>query len=241
MNPLIAKKTLLAVATYFKNNSVVMQFIPIFLILFYATYRHEFTKLSHSILGKLFAVMLILYYTRMDFVYGTVCCAIVIGYYQQTEVEGFNQDKLEEKEDKKEKEEKEVAAEDGTNLPGMDESAALESFESSIITVDQFNVAKDEFIKEKCKNGILMYKDFPVKSEMADHVYGEIKYNGKNKCNPCDRTCNYNIIEAKQETEKKLVPKSSNDLFDVFKQFFGTSEPFVPREPRFPYESSLTL
>jgi hypothetical protein len=221
MNPIIAKKTLLAVATYFKNNSVVMQFIPIFLILFYATYRHEFTKLSHSILGKLFAVMLILYYTRMDFVYGTICCAVVIWYYQQTEVEGFNQENLEEK-----KEEKKVASED---LPEMDES---ESFESSIITVEQFNAAKDEFIKEKCKNGVLMYKDFPVKSEMADHVYGEIKYNGKNKCNPCDRTCNYNIIEAKQETEKKLLPKTSNDLFDVFKQFFGTSEPFVPRESR---------
>ena len=228
MNPLIAKKTLLEVATYFKNNSVVMQFIPIFLILFYATYRHEFTKLSHSILGKLFAVMLILYYTRMDFVYGTVCCAIVIWYYQQTEVEGFNQDKLEEKEDKKEdKKEKEVG-EDGTNLPEMDESAALESFESSIITVDQFNVAKDEFIKEKCKNGVLMYKDFPVKSEMADHVYSEIKYNGKNKCNPCDRTCDYNIVEAKLETEKKLKSKTSNDIFHLFKQFFGTSEPFEP-------------
>lgn len=235
MNPIIAKKTLLAVAVYFKNNSVVMQFIPIFLILFYATYRNEFTKLSHSILGKLFAVMLILYYTRMDFVYGTVCCAIVIGYYQQTEVEGFNQESLDEKEDKKEK----VAVEDGTNLPEMDESTSLESFESSIITVEQFNAAKDEFIKEKCKNGVLMYKDFPVKSEMADHVYGEIKYNGKNKCNPCDRTCNYNIIEAKQETEKKLLPKSSNDLFDVFKQFFGTSEPFVPREPRLS-QSGLT-
>ena len=231
MNPLIAKKTLLAVATYFKNNSVVMQFIPIFLILFYATYRNEFTKLSHSILGKLFAVMLILYYTRMDIVYGTVCCAIVIGYYQQTEVEGFNLE--EEKEEKEEKEKKEEVVEDGTNLPEMEEStSSLESFESSIITVDHFNVAKDEFIKEKCKNGILMYKDFPVKSEMADHVYGEIKYNGKNKCNPCDRTCNYNIVEAKQETEKKLMSKTSNELFDAFKQFFGTSEPFVPREPR---------
>ena len=73
-----------------------------------------------------------------------------------------------------------------------------------------------------------MYKDFPVKSEMADHVYSEIKYNGKNKCNPCDRTCDYNIIEAKLETEKKLLPKTSNDLFDSFKQFFGMSENFEP-------------
>ena len=222
MNPIIAKKTLLAIANYFKNNSVVMQFIPIFLILAYATYRHEFTKLSHSILGKLFAVMLILYYTRMDFVYGTVCCAIVIWYYQQTEMEGF-----ELKEDKEKK--KDVVEDDGTNLPTEEESTSLqEGFETSVITIDQFNTAKDEFIKEKCKNGVVMYKDFPVKSEMADHVYGEIKYNGKNKCNPCDRTCDYNIVEAKIETENKLVPKTSNDLFGAFKQFFGTSEPFVP-------------
>ena len=234
MNPIIAKKTLLAIANYFKNNSVVMQFIPIFLILFYATYRHEFTKLSHSILGKLFAVMLILYYTRMDFVYGTVCCTVVIWYYQQTEMEGF-----ELKEDKDKKEKKDDFVDDGTNLPteeestleespSLEESSSLEGFETSVITIDQFNTVKDEFIKEKCKNGILMYKDFPVKSEMADHVYSEIKYNGKNKCNPCDRTCDYNIVEAKIETENKLVPKTSNDLFGAFKQFFGTSEPFVP-------------
>ena len=226
MNPIIAKKALVTVANYFKNNSVIMQFIPIVLILVYATYRYEFTKLSHSILGKLFAVMLILYYTRMDFVYGTVCCAIVIWYYQQTEIEGFNQ---KEEEEKKEKEE---VADDGTNLPPADSSAYLEegfeTYEPSIITIDQFNSAKDEFIKEKCKNGVLMYKDFPVKSEMADHVYSEIKYNGKNKCNPCDRTCDYNIVEAKLETEKKLKSKTSNDIFHLFKQFFGTSEPFEP-------------
>jgi hypothetical protein len=236
---MIAKKTIIALlreaADYFKNNSVVMQFIPILLILAYATYRHEFTKVSHSILGKLFAVMLILYYTRMDFVYGTICCVIVIWYYQRTEIEG-----MEDASEKKEKEKMDEPIEDGTNLPEqfdestpLEESSSLEGFEAfektpSIISVEQFNVAKDEFIKEKCKNGVLMYKDFPVKSEMADHVYSEIKYNGKNKCNPCDRTCDYNIIEAKLATEKKLVPKSSNELFDAFKQFFGMSEQFEP-------------
>ena len=219
MNPIIAKKTLLAIANYFKNNSVVMQFIPIFLILAYVTHQYEFTMLSHSILGKLFAVVLILYYTRMDFVYGTVCCAVVIWYYQQTEMEGFELEK---------KKKDDFVADDGTNLPTLEESPSFEGFETSILTIDQFNTAKDEFIKEKCKNGVLMYKDFPVKSEMAVHVYSEIKYNGKNKCNPCDRTCDYNIVEAKLDTENKLVPKTSNDLFGAFKQFFGTSEPFEP-------------
>lgn len=247
MNTMIAKKTIISMlrdaSDYFKNNSVVMQFIPILLILAYATYRHEFTKLSHSVLGKLFAVMLILYYTRMDVVYGTICCIIAIWYYQRTEIEGMegvseditqvlNKGVAEDSDKKEEKENTEEPMEDGTNIPVLEESSNLEGFETFekpiVITIDQFNVAKDEFIKEKCKNGILMYKDFPVKSEMADHVYSEIKYNGKNKCNPCDRTCNYNIIEAKLETEKKLLPKTSNDLFDAFKQFFGMSEGFEP-------------
>jgi len=205
----------------FKNNSVVMQFIPIILILSYATYRHDFIKLSYSILGKLFAVMLIFYYTRIDFMYGTICCILVILYYQQTEMEGFTMEE--------EKKKEEDIVEDGTNL--MDEATTLEegfeTFEPPIITIDQFNVAKDEFIKEKCKKGILMYKDFPVKSEMADHVYGEIKYNGKNKCNPCDRTCDYNIIEAKQETEKKLIPKMSNDLVANIFRLSESFEPFL--------------
>lgn len=232
MNTIIAKKTIITVlkdaVDYFKNNSVVMQFIPIVLILAYASFRYEFTRVSHSILGKLFAVMLIFYYTRMDFVYGTICCILVIWYYQQTEIEGFK----EEKEKKKDE-----VIDDGTNLPppSADTSppadTSLEGFETPIvITIDQFNVAKDEFIKEKCKNGVLMYKDFPVKSEMADHVYSEIKFNEKTKCNPCDRTCNYNIIEAKLATEQKLIPKTSNDLFDAFAKFFGVSEPFEPKE-----------
>ena len=219
MNPMIAKNiipVLKEISYNFKNNSVVMQFIPIMLILGYTTYRHEFVKLSYSILGKLFAVMLIFYYTRIDFIYGTICCILVILYYQQTEIEGFSMEETKEK-DKKEEKKKEEVVDDGTNLP-LEEG--FETFEPPIITIDQFNAAKDEFIKEKCKNGVLMYKDFPVKSEMADHVYSEIKFDGKSKCNPCDRTCNYNIIEAKLETEKKLIPKTSNDIFDAFTKFF---------------------
>ena len=83
---------------------------------------------------------------------------------------------------------------------------------TSIITIDEFNKAKDEFIKEKCKNGVLMYKDLPVKTEMADHIYSEIKFNKSVKCNPCDRTCDYNIVEAKMKTQEALTPKSSKDL-----------------------------
>jgi phosphopantetheine adenylyltransferase len=80
------------------------------------------------------------------------------------------------------------------------------------VSTDHFNAVKDEFIKEKCKNGVLMYKDMPVKTEMSDHIYSEIKFNGNSKCNPCDRTCDYNIVEAKLKTETALIPKFSKDV-----------------------------
>jgi hypothetical protein len=87
-------------------------------------------------------------------------------------------------------------------------------------TIDAFTTARDTFIREKCQNGILMYKDFPVKTEMADHIYPEIKYNTKSRCNPCDKTCDYSIVEAKLNTETELYPRSSNSLFDLVKDIF---------------------
>ncbi len=225
MNSTIAKKILVDSANYFKNNSIVMQFIPIVLVLFYSTFRYEFNRIGHSILGKLFAVMLILYYTRIDWFYGVICCVVVIFYYQQTETEGFDGELLKsESKSKSNTKTLDEDVEDGTNLPDINEGF------TGVISIDQFNTAKDEFIREKCKNGVLMYKDFPVKTEMADHVYSEIEFPDKTKCNPCDRTCDYNIIEAKMTTEKKLISKNSNDLFDAFKKFFGKSESFVPYE-----------
>lgn len=228
MNSTIAKKILVDSANYFKNNSIVMQFIPIVIILFYSSFRYDFNRIGHSILGKLFAVMLILYYTRMDWIYGVICCIVVIFYYQQTETEGFDEElpKTESKSKTNTNDVKKMdeEVEDGTNLPDINEGF------TGVISTEQFNIAKDQFIKEKCKNGVLMYKDFPVKTEMADHVYSEIEFPDKTKCNPCDRTCNYNIIEAKMTTEKKLISKNSNDLFDAFKKFFGKSESFVPHE-----------
>ena len=184
-----------------KENLILMQFIPILLILIYSSHRYTFSNLSHSLLGKFFAVTLILYYTRMHFIYGTVACFVVIIYYMLTEVEGFS----EETPSSLEKTSSAAAPDD--KLLVVDKPKT-----TSIITIDEFNKAKDEFIKEKCKNGVLMYKDLPVKTEMADHIYSEIKFNKSVKCNPCDRTCDYNIVEAKMKTQEALTPKSSKDL-----------------------------
>jgi len=75
---------------YFKDDSIVMQFIPIILVLIYVSYKPWFVDASHTILGKVVAVMMILYYTSIDYVYGTLCCVVIIAFYQMHEREGFD-------------------------------------------------------------------------------------------------------------------------------------------------------
>ncbi len=218
---------------YFKDDSVVMQFIPIILVLIYASYKPWFVDASHTILGKVVAIMMILYYTSIDYVYGTLCCVVIIAFYQMNEREGFDTEGTAEGRE-------ETSLDDG--IPSMEakpvgdtkpkEGGVMPSAKPLTVgsplqvkpvpyTMDAFNTARDTFIQEKCKNGVLMYKDFPVKSEMADHVFPEIQFNTKSRCNPCDSTCDYSIVEAKIDTETELCPRSSNNLFDQVKNIFN--------------------
>ena len=212
---------------YFKDDSVVMQFIPIILVLIYASYKPWFVDASHTILGKVVAIMMILYYTSIDYVYGTLCCVVIIAFYQMHEREGFGPEGTALTEGR---EDTALAKlEEGTTLDDVEEGTPKLSAEPSVKpkeggvkpnTIDAFTTARDTFIQEKCRNGVLMYKDFPVKSEMADHVFPEIQFNTKSRCNPCDITCDYSIVEAKIDTETELCPRSSNNLFDQVKDIF---------------------
>jgi hypothetical protein len=157
---------------YFQDNNLVMQFIPILLLLFHGFYGAEFVALSHTVLGKLFAVVLILYYSKLNYLYGTFACVIAILYYKMTDtaLEGFEQIKK---------------AHEAVGSKGP---------------------------LDKCKNGVLMSKGMPVKTEMIQHIYPEIKFAGDAPCNPCDKTCQFSILDAKREMEE---PKNSRDFFSV--------------------------
>lgn len=157
---------------YFQDNNVVMQFIPIVLALFYGFYNTEFRVIAHSVLGKLFVVILILYYTKMNRLYGTLVCVIAIFYYQMTDT-------------------------------------TLEGFAAEI---DNKMLQSAEMMKDKCKDGVLMHKGIPVKTEMISHVYPEIKFPNDKACNPCDKTCEFSVIENDRELKE---PKNSRDFFSV--------------------------
>lgn len=270
------KKSISDFGGEFEDNRFVMQFIPIILVLLFSLYARRFIEVGNSILGKLFAVVLIMFYTKLNILYGVFACVIIILFYQLTEVsvidhtiaedtiaEGMkgNKGKKGKKDNKKPfvtpvvatpavaaaavtattttnqpassgqipaPSEEDEDVEDGTNLPdetdnNNDTAEGFESYQSlyPVINIEDFNAAKEEFIKEKCKNGVVMYKDMPVKPEMVDHIFSEINFTTKTKCNPCDRTCAYSIVESKLATEEELGrPKNSNDVFEWIKQLF---------------------
>lgn len=71
------------------------------------------------------------------------------------------------------------------------------------------------FRKDHCENGILMNRGLEVNSEMSDHIFREIKFEDESKkCNPCDPSCRFSIIEEKIKVETELqTPVRSNDAF----------------------------
>jgi hypothetical protein len=68
------------------------------------------------------------------------------------------------------------------------------------------------FRKEHCVNGVLLQKGMEIRPEMTEHIFREFKPDNEwNRCNPCDSTCSFSIIEERIQNEIK--PVDSNDFF----------------------------
>ena len=70
-------------------KTTVAQFIPIILIITFLSYSKEFVNMSNTILGKIFAICIVLFYTSLDKYMGLVLCLLVIVYYQSDFVESM--------------------------------------------------------------------------------------------------------------------------------------------------------
>jgi hypothetical protein len=60
----------------------IYKLIPIFLIFFLFIKTKEFVFYSNTILGKLFAMIIILFYAKQDIMLGVLVCFIIAIYYQ---------------------------------------------------------------------------------------------------------------------------------------------------------------
>ena len=70
-------------------KTTVAQFIPIIVIIAMLSYSKEFVNMSNTILGKIFAICIVLFYTSLDKYMGLVLCLLVIVYYQSDFVENM--------------------------------------------------------------------------------------------------------------------------------------------------------
>jgi hypothetical protein len=71
------------------QEHVLFEIVTIFFIIVVVFYNNNVTKLSHTILGKLIAVLLIIFYTIYDTIYGLLICGLLILFYQCSFFEGM--------------------------------------------------------------------------------------------------------------------------------------------------------
>jgi hypothetical protein len=159
--------------------------LPIIIASVLYLYYKETAVFAHSILGKIVAIVLIILYTSVDVLYGALVCALVILYYQTDYVEGFAMEDI---------------LDEGFEELGVEDFADFDMTDAiPFIGYEQTPVQKT-FVKNNCDKGYLKHKSMNVKSEMAPHVFAELKYTDHN-CNPCSSTCGFSIIEEKMRTQ----------------------------------------
>jgi hypothetical protein len=209
--------------------STPLSMIPILVIFALVCYPVEMAYLAETSLGKLFCVMLIVYYGVEDPIYGAFVCAMVILYYQigyLDHVLSVNRNILIQESMAT------LNSELATDLQASDvtlqkynqfqsfttRDASIFAYESSapiltndekvLLDKDPKSELKAEFRKLNCRQGKM-----GVNNELAEHVVfplsgnrvSTIRFNNDfAKCNPCDPHCGFSIVEEKLVVEDAL-------------------------------------
>ena len=184
-------------------NSNMYEMIHIFLIYLIITYYDYVSNLSDTILGRFFSVFLIIFYSSLDKYFGLFVCGILICIHQ-SEFMGKMLNNCENFENYESR---------------SFDFAKVDSDATHFFTTDEteedhddvlHELVKDQFREQYCINHKVILNDDEIKNEMIDVVFPKISFNGKH-CNPCDKTCNFSIIERKLENEAIMKPVSSRD------------------------------
>jgi len=144
-----------------------------------------------SILGKLLVVILIIFYTSINTIYGILVCLIAILFYQmdstQWIMDGFvDTSSL-------------CRQSNSCGCGCSGQPSKCKKHNTNYLSVieleeDMNKRRKTEFQKRHCSiDGVLTYKDIPVKKDMSAIVYPEIVYGKDGICNPCDKFCDYTV------------------------------------------------
>jgi hypothetical protein len=167
---------------------LVLNFLPIIIIVLLVTYTAEIADISHTILGKIVAVSIILFYSSIDRISGLFVCLLIILYYQSDYIESFTREGLE------------------TKYELLDTSPKITPNEPEIKSL---LLRKEEFRNTYCTNGHLVYKGQSIRPDMAEHIFPEIEERSFKKCNICNTKCDLNFVNKKIDNEEEIKSKMS--------------------------------
>jgi hypothetical protein len=184
-----------------KIKVLLVNFIPIFLLFGLLSYTEKFIHISGSVLGKLLAVIIVLFYSTFDILHGVLAAALVILYYQSDIVESMINIYEYQSISDSIIENAEVVT-SPTLLVSENKLSYLSQYEnipttsgSRSHTINSGDHEKKSFRKEHCRKGHLVSKEQKVPIDMAQHVYPEVSFVNE-KCNICDSTCDFTVSET---------------------------------------------
>ena len=230
------------------TDESILEWVIILTIFAFVTYPYEMIYLSETSLGKLFFASIVAYCALIDTAYGLVALCFVIVYYQldlyKSYVSLHRDTLLRESMIAMESSIAAASAEPfdtiNRNDLVLEQYTPGDSNARSYVPFDSIGNNKESmfyrngggqnkaellsyFRNAHCTRGQLMHQGSPVRPEMADHVFREIQFPSDSaKCNPCDKTCDFSIIEDRISREGAMVrPVSSRDAEFDWNQFFG--------------------
>ena len=185
-------------------KKAIIQFIPIIIVFLLITYSKRMAVLSNTVLGKLTAIGLIIFYTSIDKIMGLFVCSLVILYYQLHIVESFVNVDFYDNYEINNDDHGDDSIDDEIYVDDDDNKLSIRRVNKKGSIKKNKNV-KDEFRSNNCVKGALVYKNMAVKNDVADFIFNEIQFkDADNKCNVCSDTCAFSIIEYKINKEDEL-------------------------------------
>lgn len=161
--------------------------LPLFLLLLLVVFPVQMAIFSHSFIGVLLLLILVLIYLSLDRLYGVFLFLLVILYYQDRVI---------------------TAAMEGFDSYHPNTINTEASPKMSAGYVSPVSEVKNPFQQKYCHMGSLQYKGYDISKENAEHLFPSLKFSDAGICDPCEPACKYSITEI-VNLEETVLPKSS--------------------------------
>ena len=196
---------------------VIIEFIPIVLLLLLLTYSKTFINVSKTYLGKLFAVIIIIFYARFDKYVGLLVCTLIILYYQKIDTLKENMDMNEDLDEIESDAAELEAIQENKNIEL--EKEKMESKQKS--EEQQIQLEKDKLENEKqkqemdaerlsraekCDRAETMSRNKNLSKEMREKIDNVLL-----KCLDVE-TFTVKKMNAKLSTEQLLIPTNTRNI-----------------------------